>query len=70
MRRRCIRSDDKARRLKQIAFHMRRGDASGQMTKHASWAHVVRRNTANVLKDVLMNYSLAVAGWSSEGTLL
>ena len=45
------------------------GDASGQMIRHVSWAHVARRNAANALKDALMNYSLAVAGWSSEGTL-
>ena len=40
------------------------------MIRHASWAHVARRSAANVLKDALMNYSLPVAGWSSEGTLV
>ena len=40
------------------------------MVRHVSQVHVVRRSAANVLKNALINYSLAVVGWSSEGTLV
>ena len=40
------------------------------MIRHASRAHVPRRSTVYVLKDVLINCSLVVADWSSEGMLV